>query len=126
MEHGDGSGKSHFLLILILIVMIMLFRFDIRGMFESKQFQDNTSYIETKAQSVWNLYLQKQALYIWNNLFTDTFIKAITDGSHLKIAVPKIDPNTIRGNIQLQENNTLSPSGTVNTNPQQENVSSSW
>lgn len=62
--------KLGFLIVAIAIVFV-LFKVNIEKAINSPRFQENMSYIEKEAKILYSKYLQKPALYIWNNMASD-------------------------------------------------------
>jgi hypothetical protein len=101
--------KLGFLVLAILLVYV-LFKVNIQKVVNSPQFNENTSYIEKEAKILFNKYLQKPALYIWNNLFTDLLHASIKNFNQSDIdKVIKPDKiNNYFGNTSEETVNQLS------------------
>jgi hypothetical protein len=84
-------------LILVVIILFVLFKVNLRKAIDSPQFKSNITFIEERSHYLFNQYLSKPAIYIWNNLFTDWLKKSVDQvkkGGPLKVETPKVDQST--------------------------------
>ncbi len=70
MNTQTGFIKT-ILLIIIALIVLGYFGFDIRGIIESEQVQKNLFYVWSFVVSVWDNYLQKPIMYLWNDIFIE-------------------------------------------------------
>src|SRR3989344_7975339 len=76
------------LLIVIFILIISYFNIDLRAIVESPQTQQNISYAKELAIKAWDIllkplwdnYLSKPVLYIWQNIFIEVIWKSFMHG----------------------------------------------
>jgi hypothetical protein len=67
------------ILILIAIIVLSYFGFDLRGIIEAPQTQENLSYVWGLAVFVWTNYLMQPVLYFWNNIFINLLWEAFVN-----------------------------------------------
>lgn len=57
------------ILIVIALLVLSYFGFNIRDTVESPTAQSNFGYVKMVILDIWNDYLKKPALYLWNDIF---------------------------------------------------------
>ncbi len=61
----------------VLIVLILsYFNINLRAVVENPNTQDNLHYVGGATVNLWNRYLKKPTLYIWQDVFLDIFWKS--------------------------------------------------
>lgn len=79
-DEEPKKSNIHFHLggvIILIIIVFVLLKVDMKKTVESPRFQSNITYIKAKTEDVWQQYLSKPILYIWNNLFSDLISKGV-------------------------------------------------
>lgn len=105
-ELPKPKSSKHFhvgVLVLVIILILILFKLNLRKVVESPVFQSNVNYIEEKSHTLFNQYLAKPAIYIWNNLFSDWIkqsIEQIRHGGAFKVEAPEINQDNFDKVIQ--------------------------
>lgn len=69
------------MIILIVIALIVLgyLGYDVRTIINSEPVQKNLQYGKELALTIWYSYLEKPALYFWNNIFLDLLWTTFVD-----------------------------------------------
>jgi len=66
------------ILIVIGILILSYFRIDIRRIVESDMAQKNLGYVWGIIQYCWHTFLERPALWIWNQIVIDLIISKLT------------------------------------------------
>ncbi|MDQ5922472.1 MAG: hypothetical protein QG644_180 [Patescibacteria group bacterium] len=92
-NQGGISILGIIILSIILILVLSYFGFDLRSLIESPKVQENFDYVGGVANNVWNKFLKKPTLYIWNNIIVKTF-ESLKKNDSLKLEElsPKLSP----------------------------------
>lgn len=79
--------------IIIIIILFVLFKVNIKSFINSPQFQGNVNYIEQTGQDIWNKYLSKPVMYVWNNVIWGS---AISQGiNQVQSVIPSLKLPTV-------------------------------
>ncbi len=77
---NDNRGLIKWIVIIIIaIIVLSYFGFDLRGIVESEQTQNNLGYVWGGIVLVWDSYLSQPILYFWNNIFIDLLWNSFID-----------------------------------------------
>ena len=77
------------ILVVIALLILSYFGFNLRELADSDATQDNFGYVKTFVLNVWNNYLKRPALYLWNDIFLDLIWEpAIENLRNMKDAQP--------------------------------------
>lgn len=66
------------LIVAAVILMLGYFNIDLKSTVESPTNQENVSYIKAKSTYIWEAYLKKPVLFLWNNIFINLLWNAFT------------------------------------------------
>jgi len=83
-NHGGISILGIIILSIILILVLSYFGFDLKSLIESPKVQENFDYVGGVVKNVWNDFLKKPTLYVWNNIFVKTF-ESLKNSDSLKL-----------------------------------------
>ena len=67
-------------IIIIAVIVLSYFNFDLRGLIESPQAQENFAYVWGWVVYIWNEYLSSSVLYFWNEIFLNVIWEMFTEG----------------------------------------------
>lgn len=84
----QGGIIKLILIFVIFILILSYFNIDLRSVIQSPQTQQNIGYAKTFALKVWGIalkplwdnYLSKPVLYLWQNIFIEILWKSFTQG----------------------------------------------
>ena len=96
-KRNDNRGGLVRLVIYIVIVLLIIsyFGLNIRAIVNSPAGQENFTYVQELMINVWNGYLKKPVLYLWN----DIFLKLIWEPAIENLTkIKNGEPDTIRTN----------------------------
>jgi len=80
MKINTQTGLMKTVIIVIIAVIILgYFGFDLRTIIESDSVQQNLIYVWNFVVNVWNNYLERPALYLWNDIFIDLIWESFVD-----------------------------------------------
>ena len=97
-DDSQKSNKSIILVVVFIIVVIFLFTTNIKSFVNSSKFKNNITYIQQKADMVWNDYILKYIKYNFNNLVSNK-LNSIDNTSIGKIInVNELTKNIVNGN----------------------------
>ena len=75
------SGFIRFVIMLVVVLLILsFFGFDLKSFIESPTVQHNFEYVRDTSVYVWNSYLSKPVLLVWNSFIVSALYAAFTDG----------------------------------------------
>jgi len=91
---NDNRGLVRWIFIIIIAIIILsYFGFDLRSIVEADDTQDNLGYVWGGVVMIWDNYLTKPVLYLWNDIFIDLIWSAFTENMGvIKGGGPVIDP----------------------------------
>jgi hypothetical protein len=90
------------ILIIIAIIALSYFGFDLRGIVEAPQTQENLSYVWGLLISLWENILRRPVLFFWQNIFIDllweTFVSNFErlkagESTDFELNVPSVEFN---------------------------------
>lgn len=77
LKKNKGMSLLKVLIIgFILIFILGYFKINIKTVVESPDSQDNLNYVKGTSTTIWHMYLEKPASYLWNDVFVNIFWKA--------------------------------------------------
>jgi len=80
MNIKTQTGLMKTIIIIIIAVIILgYFGFDLRTIIESESVQQNLIYAWSFVVNIWENYLQRPALYLWNDIFIDLIWESFVD-----------------------------------------------
>ncbi len=75
------GGFVRLIIILVIVLLILSYLgFDLKGFIESPPVAHNFTYVQETAVYVWNAYLSKPVLLVWNSVLVSLLYKAFMDG----------------------------------------------
>lgn len=101
MSEGDHYSRLHIHLgglIIIIIILLILFKVNLKSTINSPRFQQNVSYIEEQATSLWHKYLEKplkSGIDSLTHSLINTGVKQIKKSvNNINVSAPKINLGT--------------------------------
>lgn len=105
IKKGGISILGIIILAVIAILVLSYFNISIKTVVNSSAGQDNISYIDGTSKSLWTDYLEKPALYLWNDVWVNIFWKGfISNMERLRDGKPT-DFDKAANNLQVPQNN---------------------
>ena len=113
------SGLSILGIIILLAVGIIVlgyFNVSIKDVLEKPTVVENTKFIESTADKLWQKYLSIPVLYIWNNIFSDLLWGSFVENMK---RIKNGEPTWFEQNApQVNTNVIVNPTPTINSMPQ--------
>ncbi len=75
----QGGFVKTIIIVVIAVIVLGYFGFDLRTIIESESVQKNLLYVWNFVVNVWENYLQRPALYLWNDIFIDLIWESFVD-----------------------------------------------
>lgn len=97
MKTKNQRGFIKIIVIVILIVILLgIFGFNLRGLIEKPLVQENLNYVWGAVVTIWQDYLARPVMYLWNDIFIDLIWGSfVSNMERLKAGEPTdIDLNT--------------------------------
>ncbi|MFC1720875.1 hypothetical protein ACFL0K_01330 [Patescibacteria group bacterium] len=79
ITNTQGGLIKTIIIIIIAVIILGYFGFDLRSIMESEPVQKNLSYVWNFIVNIWDNYLQRPALYLWNDIFIDLIWESFID-----------------------------------------------
>ncbi|OGD68987.1 hypothetical protein A2996_01455 [Candidatus Campbellbacteria bacterium RIFCSPLOWO2_01_FULL_34_15] len=91
---NKNSGFLQLVLVIIIgIIILSYFGFNLRGIVEAPQTQENLGYAWGLVTDFWNTYLAGPVLYFWNDIFIDLLWSSFVENME---RIKAGDPTTIQ------------------------------
>ena len=79
MKYNTQRGLIKLVLVIIILILVLsYFGFNLRAIVESPVAQENLGYAWGLVVTVWNNYLERPALYLWNDIFLNLLWSSFT------------------------------------------------
>ena len=94
----NGGLIKTILIIVVALLILAYFGLNLRNIVNSPTFQDNWSLIRDGTVHVWDTYLKKPAIYLWNEIF----LKLIWEPAVRNLTkIKNGEPDDIRANAPV-------------------------